>query len=473
MEFKYNLQLKNTVSRGSILMYTVVLIFIFSMVMVALVTYVGSELKVLRSTANGELALQIAESGANYYEWHLAHFTNDFADGTGQTCSLCGPYVHDYVDKDTNQTVGRYSLAITAPTAGSTVVTMQSSGYTLANPNQVRVVTVKYAIPSLAQYAFLTNSDAWIGDTESVSGVFHTNGGLRFDGTGNAPIYSAKQTYTCTATFGCSPSVSKPGIWGSAPQSTKNFWQFPVPNMDFSTITADLATMKSSAQTDGIYLPPSNQQGYSLVFKDDGTIDIYTVTSLAVGEPTGWDVDGNAHNGSLDYNTRVLLFNQAIPANGIIFIEDRTWVEGTVKGKAMVVAGKLPYNVNTAPSILIPNSIVYVAKDGTNSLGLVGQQDILLTYNSPSTLEVDAALIAQNGSAQRYYYPNNVKTLIAIYGSTASYGTWTWSWVNGSGTIVSGYTNTNTTYDSNLLYSPPPSFPLSPSGYQQIDWVSN
>ena len=159
--------------------------------------------------------------------------------------------------------------------------------------------------------------------------------------------------------------------------------------------------------------------------------------------------------------------------NGIIYAEDRTWVEGTVRGRVLVAAAKLPYNASTAPSIVIPNNIMYTAKDGTDSLGLIGQQDILVSYFAPSTLEVDAALIAQNGSAQRYYFPGDLKTLITIYGTTASYSTWTWSWVDGSNNCVSGYCNTSTVYDSNLLYSPPPSFPLTSNGYQQISWTSN
>ena len=122
---------------------------------------------------------------------------------------------------------------------------------------------------------------------------------------------------------------------------------------------------------------------------------------------------------------------------------------------------------------MIPNNIVYAAKDGTNSLGLLAQQNILVTYESPNNLEIDGAIIAQNGSAQRYYYPGNILNLITIFGALASNGTWTWSWVDGSNNIVSGYSNTNTTYESNLLYSPPPSFPLSTSGYQQISWSSN
>ena len=458
----------NSSQLGIVLIYEVLIMFIFSTVMVAVVSYSIFQLKLIHSVTNREQAFQIAEAGNNYYQWHLAHFPIDYKDGTNSA----GPYVHDYLDKDTNLVIGQYSLTITPPPPGSTIVTISSTAYTMANPNQKRTVTSHYGIASLAKFAFLTNSDAWIGDTESVSGQFHTNGGVRFDGTGNAPITSAKQTYTCQPTFGCNPSLTKNGIWGTAPASTQSFWKFPVPSEDFSAITSNLATIKSDAQLAGIYLPPSTKQGYSLVFNANGTVTVYKVTSLRAHQ-TGWDVNNVAHNEDLDYNARSLQFTQAIPANGLIYVEDRTWVEGTVNGRALVAAATLPYNAATAPSILIPNNIVYAAKDGSSALGLIGQQDILVTYFAPATLEVDAALIAQNGSTQRYYFPNNVKTAITIYGTTCSYGTWTWSWVDGSGNTISGYPITNSTYDSNLLFGPPPSFPLSSSGYQQIDWSSN
>jgi hypothetical protein len=461
---------KNFTQSGIIIIYEVLIMFIFATVMVGVVSYSIYELKAIHYAAYREEAFQIAEAGSNYYQWHLAHFASDYKDGTNNN----GPYVHDYLDKDTNQVIGRFSLTITPPLVGSSIVTISSTGYTLANPNQKRTIVSRYGIPSLAKYAFLTNSDAWIGPTESVSGEFHTNGGVRFDGTGDAPINSAKQTYNCQAWSGSPCPTTKPGIWGAAPAATQNFWQFPQPNVDFSTITSNLATIKTSAQSAGIYLPPSTKQGYSLVFNADGTVSVYKVISLRAHQ-TGWDVNLVAHNEDLDYvaNTRVLQFTQAIPANGLIYIEDRTWVEGTVAGRVLVAAATLPYNPATAPSILIPNNLVYSAKDGSVELGLIAQQDILVTYFAPAALEVDAALIAQNGSAQRYYFPNDIKTSITIYGTTCSFGTWTWSWVNASGTVVSGYQTTTTVYDGNLLYSPPPSFPLTTSGYQQISWRSD
>jgi hypothetical protein len=82
-------------------------------------------------------------------------------------------------------------------------------------------------------------------------------------------------------------------------------------------------------------------------------------------------------------------------------------------------------------------------------------------------LEVDAALIAQNGSFERYSYSGSLKGTLTVYGSISSFG---WAAVYyGS----NGFQTRNYTYDSSLLYSPPPKFPLSSDGYEQINWQSN
>ncbi|MDE2311670.1 MAG: type II secretion system protein [Patescibacteria group bacterium] len=464
--------------KGFSIIYTALVLFIFSLVLLAVLQFAISELKLVRLSTNREQAFQIAEAGANYYQWHLAHFPTDFWDGNASTTP--GPYVHDYVDKDTNQVIGRFALTITPPPVGSTIVTVQSVGYTLAEPNHTRTVTVRYGIASLAQYAFLTNTDLWIGPNESVSGQILSNGGIRFDGTGNAPIQSARQTYNCPAWSGAPCPTVEPGVWGSAPASTQAFWQFPVSNFSFSSITANLANLKSLAQTDGTpaYLSPSNKQGYILNFNANGTVNIYLVKKLLNPPAQAWDVNGTPINKSIDYNStqlQLLYSNAAIPAHGVFYVEDNVWVYGTVKGRVQVVAAKLPYSASTAPHIFIPDNIVYAAKDNTNVLGLLSQQDIVVTYNAPTNLEIDAAMVAQNGSIEVYDYPNytNVKNSITVFGSMASYGPWTWTYVDSGGNVVSGYANTYTNYDSNLLYSPPPSFPQSVTGYQVLSWSSN
>jgi hypothetical protein len=120
-------------------------------------------------------------------------------------------------------------------------------------------------------------------------------------------------------------------------------------------------------------------------------------------------------------------------------------------------------------SIILNGNITYSAKDGTDVLGLIAEQNILIPKNSPTNLEVDAALLAQNGATKRYYYPGDTKNSLFIYGSIITNKTWTWSWVSGGGAVISGYENTNATYDTNLTYGPPPGFPVG-SEYNLLSW---
>ena len=454
--------------KGAILTYLIIIIAVFMMVMLPVVADFTQKIQILRSSITREQAFQIAEAGINYYQWHLAHYPNDYQDGTGQP----GPYVHDYVDFDTQQKIGEFSLVVTPPPTGSTIVTIQSTGWTNEQPSLKRIITVKYGIPSLAQYAFLSNDVIWIGSNETVGGMLQSNNGVRFDGIGSAPIRSAKETYTCPSSQGSPCPAVKDGVWGAASQYVKNFWQFPVPAIDFSSLTSNLADMKSLAQSSGIYLPPSNKKGYSLEFNSNGTVSIYKVTKL-YSTPTGWDVNGVAHNEDIDYQNRTFHLTQAIPSNGIIYIEDNIWVEGTVHGRVTVAASLLPYNPSTAPTIYIPNNIIYSVKDGSDVLGLIAQKDVVVTYLAPNNIEIDAALVSQNSSCQFFYYSGNIKDNITIYGSIMTFGQWTWTWVNYYGSVVSGYRNTFSNYDGNFLYAPPPNFPLSSSGYQLLNWVSN
>ncbi|MCX6779891.1 MAG: hypothetical protein NT034_01790 [Candidatus Magasanikbacteria bacterium] len=415
----------------------------FGMIVVGVAGYAISENGASNYKHNREMAFQIAEAGVNYYRWHLAHNKTDYKDGGNGI----GPYVHVYEDKDGNA-IGHFSLTITPPPNGSTIVTVQSTGWLDSQPNSKRTLKARVGFPALTDYAFLTNGDVWIGSTESVSGKFHANGGIRFDGTGNAPITSAVPTYVCKSYHGCS-NVTKPGIWGTG--TPNNYWSFPVAAQDFSAVTANLASIKTgSQQSGGLYISSSGKQGWRLQFMSNGTVKAYKVNTTNCYAAK--DTNGNNINPCIDIATVGTATTYNMPTNGYIYVEDTVWVDGTVNGRATV-------GVATGKNIIINDDILYSAKDGNHVLGLIASQNILIPRNSPDDLEIDAALLAQNGAAQRYYYSGNVKT---------TNGIWTWSW-SGSGGTTSGYINTNSTYDANLTYGPPPGFPVG-SQYNLISW---
>lgn len=448
---------------GVILILVVVFTGIFILILSGVLGLIIYQKRLTEIKVAKMQALHIAEAGINYYRWHLAHAPEDFQDGTGSS----GPYTHDYYDPTTGL-IGTYQLEIDPPEKGSTVVTIRSSGWINKYPNVVKKVEVKYGKPSLAKYSFLTNTDIWLGTNESVTGEFHSNGGVRMDGTNDSLVTSAKETYTCTSTHGCSGDEEKPGVWGAGPNS--NLWKFPVPEVDFNTITIDLAELKKIASTTGNYYPTQNY-GYHVIFQADGTYNIYTVTSLMPAIKRIEDDNlGYWEYVAEQIQNETFIGNFPFPQEGVIFIEDNVWVEGIIKGKVTLASARFPESFSTYTDIYINNNLTYTARDSTNVLGLVAQKNILVPKHAPSTLTIDAVLLAQKGRVMRLLYSSyKLQDYIEVYGGIITNKIWTWTWVNSQDVPVDGYQQTKSIYNANLMYEPPPHFPTQ-NDYHFISW---
>jgi len=419
----------------------------------------------LQRTAWNE-ALHLAEAGTNYARWHVFHSPTNF--------NFSGTY--DYKNPQ-GEIFGKYQLEITAPTGCDAGVKIKSTGWTNNFPDIKRVVQIKYAKPALAKYAFLTNSNAWFGPEEELKGPFHSNGGVRMDGGQNSLATSAKATYICGPEHDCSPSQEKPGIWGAGAGGGQGLWQFPVSNIDFNAITQDLAVLKNAAQTSGEFFGGSGagHYGYHIRFLNNGTFDVYKVKSL---KNSVWGYDGTQWlYESNDIATEVFSKNYNLPAGcSPIFVEDNLWVDGDIKGRATVVAAKFPEVPNTSSKIVINGNINYA--DSSSVLGLIAQKDVLIPLYSSSNLEIKAALLAQKGHVFRYYYPNwnyepyltyAIRNNIITYGSIITNTLWTFTWVDSGMNVVSGYRTTEMSYNPDLTYNPPPSFPVS-GEFETVLW---
>lgn len=404
-----------------------------------------------------EVAFQVAESGLNYARWRLAHAPANFSGETKQ------------VSDQFAGVLGSYSLAFTQPQAGSTLVVITSTGSTAAQPTRTVRLRARYGVPSLARYAALINDDAWYKST--IQGVVHANGGIRMDGTSDSLMTSARATYTCQTYHGCNPATTKPGIWGTG--TTQSLWEFPAPTVDYAAITSDLLSMKTAAQGVNTYYGPSGKYGYHIVFNADNTYTIYKVTKKGTDVPTYMPETGTVTT-SHDIGTQSLVETKALPASGIIFVEDTLWVNGEIRGRVTVAAGRFPDLPATNADIILYGDITYGGvHDGTRVFGAVAQRHVLIPWaGAESTLDLDGAFIAQKGRFIRPYYttsPHVLKTKINRYGMMASSKPPATAWVNSSGTVISGYQQGTSTYDPNLLYGPPPYFPAS-GEYQFISW---
>ncbi len=470
--------LKNK-KRGLVLINVLIFAAIAVTVTTALVNWGATVLRSTQTLNLKEQAFQIAEAGIDYYRWHLAHSATDYTDGT---TGNPGPYIHTVKDAD-GDIIGQYELTITPPTTGSTVVKVRSKGKLASDPTIYRTIQGKLAIPSLAKYAVVANVNMRFGAGTEIFGPVHSNGGVRFDGLAHNLVTSSQTTYddpddgVSTMKFGVytTDSPGDPNPPAAVPSRPDIFVagrQFPVQSFDFSGLTVDLSQMKATAQASGRYIAASGSQGYRMVLKTNDTFDLYKVTSLENAPNNCSAPSGQTNWGLWSIKNQSFVANYPFPANGIIFVEDHIWVEGQINGVRLSIAsGKFPDNVSTRTSITVNHNITYTNYDGTDVLALIAQGDFNVGLFSDNDLRIDGALIAQNGRVGRFYYTDNcsntyyIQNSITLYGMIGTNLRYGFAYTDGT-----GYQTRNIIYDGNLLYGPPPNFPLTSSQYQTISW---
>lgn len=449
--------------RGSVLIMTLVFVAMFVAIFLALSGLVNRTYHQSVLQSHDELAFQIAEAGLNYARWRLAHASTDFSQET-----------RDVTDQFAG-VLGRYALTFETPLAGSSTVLITSAGTTQALPERTVQLRARYALPSLARYSYVTNSDVYFA--AEMHGPLHANGGIRMDGQSDSVVASAQETYTCQPIHGCNPAQSKPGIWGTGEE--KALWQYPVPPVDYASLTLDLAAMKTAAQASNTYYPASGVFGYQLVFNANNTYSIYRVTQKA---PAVYSCEYNSNNNwscgsfSHDVQAQALVETKAVPAGGVLYIEDQAWVRGDIRDRVTVAAGRFPDNPATNVDVIVNGSISYGGvKDGTRAFGVIAQRHILIPWSgAQDTLFMDGAYLAQKGKFGRRYYnccgagAHRLKTRIEIYGMIGSSQVPGTTWTSG-GVVVSGYQQKVQYYDPNLRYDPPPYFPTT-GQYEFISW---
>ena len=242
--------------------------------------------------------------------------------------------------------------------------------------------------PSVAGYSYLLNSNVHAGSDRNITGPYFSNGGIEMDGTNNSTVSSAVSSWVCNSTYGCSPTQNNaPGVLGSGSGSA--LWQYPVSSIDFDGHNVGLSNLKTYAKNDGgLYFPPAgsgtaneNQRGYHLIFDSNGTVDVYKVTSttpvLRLFEPA-------IGAGDTTSSHQTYLGNYTVPPTcAVIFVEDRAWVEGIVKGKVTVAAADFINSNNTTQTRICSGNIYYSGVRRHAGLTVIAAGNVLIPLNSP------------------------------------------------------------------------------------------
>ncbi len=434
-------------------------------------------------------AFAIAEAGLEYYRWFLAHYPGNITNGVSGGPST---FTLPYYDPEGAQE-GNYTLTLNANAACGEIssVDIVSRGWASDMPSVTQTVSARYAQPSVGRYSYILNDSVWAGDDRVILGPYHSNGGVRMDGTANSSVSSSVASWNCTSSYGCSPAQSAaPGVVGSGPN--QSLWNYPVPQVDFGGIAADFASLKTVAQASGIYYAryssgtdtTSNNysRGYHLTFNANGTV---TVRRVSATTQLNIEPVNQAETATTDralISTEAVFETKTIPAScGLIYIEDNVWVDGIIPSKVTVVAANTASGL--APNAYLRNNITYGATDGTDGLTLIAENNVLIAPNAPSTMTLNGIFIAQNGAFGRnLYYANSSenschstyepRTSLTILGTTVSNkrtGTkWTGSFSCSGG--HAGFATRTDSYDEQMALSPPPFTPIVSTDYELMDW---
>lgn len=474
---------------------TIIQVLIFGTIFLIFLAGISSYILILHRQSLQKIAwnqaLHIAEAGLNYYKWHLQHFPEDLQDGNdwccdNPPCSVCGPYEHFYQDPQ-QKIKGKFSLEIEGKVQCGKVMALRivSTGWTEKFPKIKRKVSINYIHSTVADYAFILNSDVWAGSDREIKGPYHSNGGIRMDGENNSLVTSAKEEWVCTSSFGCSAcplssgcylegeDCKCPGVFTTA-NGKKELFKYPVAPFDFEGITIDLAEIRdlTANQGKGVYLPPSEKRGYHVILNKD-SIKVYEIDSLKKVYSYSLEEGWHWEDSIIERETYLGEYPLSQECN-LVFIEDDLWIEGEVQGKLTVVSADLTSILET--NVWLLNDILYTTKNGSDSLLLVSQHNILIPLNSPDNMELNGIFIAQTGRFGRNHYScrwyplDCVKEYLEIYGSIVSNGRVGTQWRYNWGGIASGYKKRENIYDPTQSLDPPPFLPFLSESYQFKNW---
>ncbi len=477
-------KLNSSLTKGNIGGYLLVLVLVlgasFFLVLSSFIGYIVTQSQVVNQRISIQQATDVAEAGLNYYKWYLAHYPNSVVNVADK----------EYLDPE-GVPVGKYSLTVASSTYCGDVASIYvtSEGYAYSDPSIVKTLMARFAQPTVAEYAYIINSNVWAGADRVIVGPYHSNGGIRMDGTNNSVVTSGQTTWTCTSSFGCTPNGARNGVFTTTGNANTALFSFPSAPINFTGLTIDLSLMQDRAiNAGGIYIPPSGTYGYEVVFNSNDTITVRRVTNTTQywGYTTedGWQqerhVISNTSGSGVGAGTYNI--NSDCP---LIFVKDKVWLRGVVSQKVTLAAADVE-SAPISPQIILSGNVTYTSAT-TSGLLAIAEEDVLVGVNVTDDTVLNGIFVAQNGRFGRNHYcascnesgnsrglPNALdpyvfRDSLTVNGTIVSNGREGTQWTSG-GVAISGFLSRFNSYDRNLVENPPPLVPETSDVLELSDW---
>lgn len=493
--------------KGSAIAYGLIIIAAISILLVSIIQFVASQIKYASHIEVKEKAFHIAEGGIYFYRWYLAHEIEgkdqqeiaNFWNGTPLGVST--PYVKDYLDNSYVK-IGESEISVSFPSAGDyNIVDVVSTGSTLEKPNTKRKIKARLRRSIWSDFAVISESPICFDKYWTINGKVMGNNGVHFDGVGNNIVMAGVSSYNDTNPLH-STYNGKDGVWtswaydaghGCNYNTEKNSCvfmagtKFPAPKKDFSGVTAYMQTIRTEAKKGGTTVNDCTStgcyfddtaEGWRIILKSDDTFDICPVDSY-------WTNNGTSHHypkkykkisesGTCNDCSGQCLANYNIPDSGVIFVEGNIWLSGTISGKRVTIAAASVSDPANNASIFIMDNVKYTNFNGNDVLGILAEGDVEILKNTPNDMEIDGAILVQNGAVTKPEYNPNCcgggctenKNYINIYGCVITKNGLDFSLHKG--TCPDLKLSRTITYDNNLYLYPPPIFPADSFYYVDL-----
>jgi len=485
---------KTTSKDGFIITYILIFGFTFLILLSSLLSFILFQLKQAKYELAMEQALYVAEAGLNRYRWYIVHKSQELFNGEEigcppSDCHDCSPCEYEHILPGFG-VIGKYQLEVVEnrPCEITTGVSVVATGWTTEFPNFQRTIRVHYIRPTVAEYSYILNHNVWAGADRIIMGPYHSNGGIRMDGSNNSLVTSEQTEWICTSSYGCASCPDEcehiggqgcicPGVFTTA-NGEEEFFRVGASHFDFEGITVDLGQIKGLSQPPpegegkGLYFPPSGEEGYHVILKGR-EVEVRKITELS---------RVRAYTEEQDYHWEYSIISGEeagidyfLSGCGLIYIEDNVWVEGEIEGKITLAVADLISPGKEADTWL-KDDIVYQDGNSADGFVLIGQHNTLIAPDSPDYMELNGVYVAQTGNfGMNHYTPwrygvSAKKEELKIFGSIVSNGRVGTKWTSTGGVWVSGYRERINIYDPELSFDPPSFLPYISEEFRYKGW---